>query len=262
MTETRHQHWLRRSLELNRKRKAELCTLYRRLGGLGGIHPPEKWRKDEVITSIVEMEWDRLPADQKKPDPPRLTPPCDECGQGQNATAHHYGGDHHYRYTHNPDAVWVPESEAEAARLEQLERDQEPEPEACGTAGCGEPPSAHLGWNLGHLFTPQAEVQPTAADATADTPLPVPYAYRIDYPAPHRDDGPQMMSFGTRTTAAHGVRTMHQAATEHAADTRVGHSYWGPLTVYVWKHRGDDEHYRTPPPATAYRLELGDQVPG
>lgn len=121
MAETRQQYYGHRSRELDRMRKGALCVLYRSLGGLGGKYPPEMWRKDEVISSIVDIEWDRLPADQKKPDPPRLTPPCDTCGLGQNATPHRYGGPHHYAYTHDPDKPWVPESEAEAARLEQLQ---------------------------------------------------------------------------------------------------------------------------------------------
>lgn len=114
MTETKREHWTRRGRELNKMRKADLCALYRRLGGLGGIHPPEKWRKDEVITSITEMEWSRLPEDQKKPDPPRLTPPCDTCGKGENAPAHRYGGDHNYVTTHNPNKAWVPADGSDA----------------------------------------------------------------------------------------------------------------------------------------------------
>lgn len=119
--ETRTQHWVRRGGELDRKRKAELCAMYRQLGGLGGKYPPEKWRKDEVITSIVEIEWSRLPAERKRPDPPRLTPACDECGKGEYAAPHHYGGDHNYHYTHDAEKPWVPESEAEAERLARLE---------------------------------------------------------------------------------------------------------------------------------------------
>ncbi len=119
MPETKHQHWSRRGLELGKIRKAQLCTMYRQLGGLGGIHPPEKWRKDEVISSIVDMEWSRLPEDQKLPDPPRLCPPCDVCGLGEQAEPHRHGGDHHYYYTFDPDKPWVPVSEAEAERLAQ-----------------------------------------------------------------------------------------------------------------------------------------------
>lgn len=39
--------------ELNRQTKASLVAMYKRLGGLGGLYPPEKWRKDEIIDSII-----------------------------------------------------------------------------------------------------------------------------------------------------------------------------------------------------------------
>lgn len=120
MAETRAQFWQRRGSELQRMRKNYLCTLYRSLGGLGGKYPPEKWRKDELASSIVDIEWARMPDGEKLPDPPRLTPPCDVCGRGSFAVAHRYGGEHHYRYTADPEAKWVPESEEEAERLEQL----------------------------------------------------------------------------------------------------------------------------------------------
>lgn len=45
-----------RGADLSRMTKAQLISRYRQLGGLGGIHPPEKWRKDELVTSILEME--------------------------------------------------------------------------------------------------------------------------------------------------------------------------------------------------------------
>lgn len=114
------ERYRRRSKELGRYAKADLCVEYRRLGGLGGLYPPEKWRKDEVISSICDMEWDRLPEDQRKPDPPMLTPPCDLCGMGESAKAHRFDGGHNYRYTHDPDVTWVPESEEEAERLKLL----------------------------------------------------------------------------------------------------------------------------------------------
>lgn len=105
--ETKAQHWQRRSRELSKMSKAALCALYRKMGGMGGVHPPEKWYKDEVVSSIVDIEWTRLPEDQKAPEPPRFTPPCDTCGKGENATAHRYGGDHHYVNTFDPDVEWV-----------------------------------------------------------------------------------------------------------------------------------------------------------
>lgn len=123
--ETRTQYWMRRGSVLGHMRKPQLVALYRKLGGLGGIHPPEKWYKEEIISSIVDMEWSRLPEDQKKPDPPRLTPPCDTCDGGQNAFAHRAGGDHNYNYVHDPDKAWVPESEAEAERIQRLEQKEQ-----------------------------------------------------------------------------------------------------------------------------------------
>lgn len=117
MAETRMEHFARRRAVLERKRRIELEVLYRQMGGLSSV---ARWRKDEVVNAVVEMEWRRLPAADKKPDPPRLTPPCDECGGGQGVTAHRYGGDHHYTYLYNPETPWVPESEAEAERLAEL----------------------------------------------------------------------------------------------------------------------------------------------
>lgn len=113
MTEHRMQHHQRRARELNKQTKAALCALYRRMGGLGGFHNgkavgPEEWRKDEVITSITEMEWRRLPDDEKAPDPVFKQPPCDDCGGGAESTAHRLGGTHNYTTGRNPDAEWIP----------------------------------------------------------------------------------------------------------------------------------------------------------
>ena len=111
------------------------------------------------------------------------------------------------------------------------------------------------------------EVQPPGAnatapellEATASLSLLLPYAYRIDRPAPHRPEGEFMMSWGTWDTTPGPITTVHHAATYAALPARVGHSYWGPMTVRVWAHRGEAEHYRNDPPASAYVLELGDQ---
>ncbi|MFJ2307669.1 hypothetical protein [Streptomyces sp. NPDC087787] len=108
MSETRQQFWLRRGRELNQKRKSDLCALYRGMGGRGGVHPPEKWRKDEVLSSIVDMEWDRLPAGQKRPDPPFFQPPCAREGCGQHPDHHRHESDHHYfTVGATPDSEWV-----------------------------------------------------------------------------------------------------------------------------------------------------------
>lgn len=53
---------IRRRITLGKLRKAEVIARYRQLGGLGGMYPPEKWRKDEVVTSVAEMEEQRNPA--------------------------------------------------------------------------------------------------------------------------------------------------------------------------------------------------------
>lgn len=55
-------------------------------------------------------------------------------------------------------------------------------------------------------------------------------------------------SYGTRTDLT--VDDVPALAIEAARNTRVGHSYTGPLTVSVWEAR-DDEHYRLPVPETA-----------
>jgi hypothetical protein len=108
------------------------------------------------------------------------------------------------------------------------------------------------------------EVQPHGADATAPLAaggsLPLPYAYRIDRPAPHRPEGEFMMSYGTWDTAPGPITTVQHAAEYAIAQTRIAHAYYGPMTVRLWAHRGADEHYRNEPPATAYRLDVGDQT--
>lgn len=107
---------------------------------------------------------------------------------------------------------------------------------------------------LGH----GVEGQPSGAEATTPGSLVLPYAYRIDRPAPHRPEGEFMMSYGTWDTAPGPITTVQAAATYEAARARLEHRYFGPMTVRVWPHRGDDEHYRADPPAGAYVLQLGD----
>lgn len=47
----------RRAVELSRMSKRDLVARYRALGGIGGIHPPEKWSADDLIASILSMEF-------------------------------------------------------------------------------------------------------------------------------------------------------------------------------------------------------------
>lgn len=48
-------------IRLGRLTKGALIASYRQMGGLGGMYPPEKWRKDEVLSSVAEMEERRNP---------------------------------------------------------------------------------------------------------------------------------------------------------------------------------------------------------
>ncbi|MFJ6530868.1 hypothetical protein ACIQMZ_37180 [Streptomyces longwoodensis] len=119
--ETRTQHITRRAAELRRLTKAQLIDKYRSLGGRGGYIPVEKWPKDDVLSAVLDREWDRLPESAKIPDPPLMSPPCDECGKGQHARVHG-GGDgrgftHNYRNTHDPDQQWVPAYDPPAGRM-------------------------------------------------------------------------------------------------------------------------------------------------
>lgn len=139
---------------------------------------------------------------------------------------------------------------------------------ACGTSGVDRPALEGTGPVLPFPIGPVTpEVQPPAATATEatamdkDTPTPDHYVTRIDRPAPHREEGSFMMHYGTharsRLLTSVGNAAMHQAAV-----TRVEHRYWGPMTVWVWEHRGDAEGYREAPPATAYRRDLPDTTVG
>jgi hypothetical protein len=105
-----------------------------------------------------------------------------------------------------------------------------------------------------------APINPPALRLAANAQIPYPVCYRIEKPrGDHAPDEIWMMSFGSMDKAVAPVNTVGALATYVAADTRIGHVYYGPMTVYVWPRR-DDEHYRTPPPATAYRLDIGDQT--
>lgn len=103
------------------------------------------------------------------------------------------------------------------------------------------------------------QTYPFRSETPGDTRLPEPYCYRIDRPVLHRPEGEFMMSYGTWGQAPGPLTTVEHAATYQAAMTRIGHTYYGPMAVRVWAHRGNDEHYRNAPPADAYCLVLGDQ---
>lgn len=48
--------------ELNRMTHPALCARYRAIGHIGGMHPLEKWQKEELISSILELEARRAKA--------------------------------------------------------------------------------------------------------------------------------------------------------------------------------------------------------
>lgn len=147
MAETRAQYAQRRTAELKGKTKGGLCALYRSLGGLGGVHPPERWRKDEVLASVIDIEWSRLPDHAKATAPdapaPETTeedgPPCGRCGA---SPADHIGW--------NKGHLWV-------RRLAH----QEPTTHCTGCIVDHDPTEC------GYRPAPQAEEQPPGADATA-----------------------------------------------------------------------------------------------
>jgi len=175
VTETRMQFWHRRGRQLHQMRKSALCALYRQLGGLGGIHPPEKWTKDEVVTAVAEIEWSRLPDDQKEPAEQLMSPPCDVCGKGEGVTAHTVDGSHNYQHTHKPDTPWVPYYDP------------------CAAPDCGQTIERHEAFNLGHSYQRPAEEQPAQqpAGATVDQLHTVEgIAYPLAPVTPRPVDGP------------------------------------------------------------------------
>ena len=89
----------------------------RRLGGRGGTHQPEQWRKDEVVSCVVRMEWDRLPEHEKMPTPVFMQPPCADCGEGPGESQHEEGWGHRYKTVGN-DAPWVPNRQADVQAYE------------------------------------------------------------------------------------------------------------------------------------------------
>lgn len=117
-------------------------------------------------------------------------------------------------------------------------------------------------WRKDEIAATVAEQEERRTDRVAPLPVPSridvskPYQYRVN-----RADGVKEWSFShgsfdgtTEQTTAAGV------AQEAAAGTRVGHSYYGPLTVYVWQRSGEDgTHYRDPVPAGAERFDFPAQ---
>lgn len=53
-----------RSQELGKLTKRRLCQMLREGGLIGSMHPPEKWTKDEVISSIIDLEEIRAERDR------------------------------------------------------------------------------------------------------------------------------------------------------------------------------------------------------
>lgn len=65
-----------RRQELDRLTQPVLCAMYRQLGYVGGLHPPETWRKGEVIDSILAIE------DQPTDGCDKCRVPGNWCGDG------------------------------------------------------------------------------------------------------------------------------------------------------------------------------------
>lgn len=149
---------------LNKMRKAELCALYRKLGHVWSAHPIETWRKDEVVSGILEIEFREERAAERANAPEDFTA----------ALVH-------------------------------------------------------------------------AVDTTK------PYGYRVD--RADEDDPERATLSSGYSDGAQKERGTVAVAQEQVRSTRTGHSYYGPLRVYVWQQR-DQEHYRMPVPENADRYEF------
>lgn len=158
--------------ELSKMKKPALCALYRQLGHVWSAHPLEKWAKEEIIGSILEIEFKEQRAEQR--------------AHFEDYTSASYGG---------PHAVDV--DQPYGYRVERRD----------GTE-----------WTFTTGYQTQPEVE---------------------------DDRP---------------RCSIDVALRAVTATRYGHSYYGPLRVSVWKHRGDAEHYRQPVPDTAEWFEFGENT--
>lgn len=82
-----------------------------------------------------------------------------------------------------------------------------------------------------------------------------PYTYtilRLDEPDPER----RMLSWGTRDVPPYpSCTTAQQAAEYQIAQSRVMHSYNGPIRALLWQ-RGENDHYMHTPPQDAYQYDM------
>jgi hypothetical protein len=53
------QQRMERYRELRKMTKTALCRMARELGAMGGVHPLERWTKDEVVYTIIDLEGNR-----------------------------------------------------------------------------------------------------------------------------------------------------------------------------------------------------------
>ena len=105
------------------------------------------------------------------------------------------------------------------------------------------------------------EVQPARAGATVDFTRP--YCYRVDrtdIPADPWDPEARMLAWGSWDQAPEPTTTALQAAMSEAGRTRTGHSYAGPVRVWLWQRR-DDEHYRMLPDSDSVVIDLNAAGP-
>lgn len=94
------------------------------------------------------------------------------------------------------------------------------------------------------------------APAPTDFELTGPYCFRVD----QTDQGTErLLSWGHNDDPADPLKSASSVATYAAAQSRIGHRYYGPMQVRVWPQR-QGEHYRQAPPQDAYTLRLGDQT--
>jgi hypothetical protein len=107
------------------------------------------------------------------------------------------------------------------------------------------------------------EARATAPEDYTSASYGGPHALDVDQPygvKVERNDG-QEWTFTTSYRTQPEVeddrpRCALDVAQRAAAETRIGHSYYGPLRVSVWAHRGEAEHYRNPVPDTAEWFEF------